>query len=213
VLGQEIGKILSLRILGCPIDRLTEYLPMYNFIRYVTEGKAQKLEQIALPYSRDALGRSLSKAAIDYHYGKLYKTYVERYNNREGDVDFNEAGAFLHSIYFAQFCPPKGSNKPTGLSLEFIEKHFKSFDKFKQDIEKTAMAIQGSGWVYLSTTGKIKTIVNHEIRKDILLVIDWWEHAFNIDFGADKKKYLEGQWKIIDWSRINTKLEVGNLTA
>ena len=186
---------------------------MYNFLKYVTEGKVAELKQFPLSYDRDELAPCLSKDAIDYHYGKLYKTYVDRYNNREGDSDFNEAGAYLHSIYFSQFCPPKGSNKPTGSSLEFIENHFKTFDKFKEAMEKTAMAIQGSGWVYLSTTGKIKTIVNHELRKDILLLIDLWEHSFQIDFGSDKKKYLEGQWRIIDWSRINTALEVGNLAA
>ena len=186
---------------------------MYNFIRYVTEGKAQKLEQCLLPYPRDGLGRSLSKKTLDYHYGKLYKAYVDRYNNREGDADFNEAGAYLHSIYFSQFCAPKGSNKPEGTSLEFIEKHFKTFDKFKEAIEKTAMGIQGSGWVYLSTNGKIKTIVNHEIKKDILLLIDWWEHSWALDYQADKAGYLNNIWKIIDWERINTALEVGNLEA
>ena len=185
---------------------------MYNFIRYVTEGKAQKLEQITLPYARDALGRSLSKASIDYHYGHLYKAYVDRYNNREGDPDFNEAGAFLHSIYFAQFCPPKGSNKPSGASLEFIEKHFKSFDKFKEEFKIVAMKIQGSGWAYLSKGGEIKTIKNHEIKKDIVLLIDWWEHAM-YDYKWDKEGYLNNQWKIIDWDQINTALEVDNLAA
>jgi Fe-Mn family superoxide dismutase len=91
--------------------------------------------------------------------------------------------------------------------LEFINEHFKSWDKFKEQFEKTAMAIQGSGWAYLAKNGEIKTIKNHEIKQDIVLLIDWWEHAFNIDFRADKKKYLENQWKIIDWDIINTKLE------
>jgi Fe-Mn family superoxide dismutase len=180
---------------------------MYNFIRYVTEGKAAKLEQIPLPYAKDALGRSLSKQTIDYHYGKLYKAYVDRYNNREGDADFNEAGAFLHSIYFSQFCAPKSNNKPTGLILDFIEKHFKSWDKFKAEFEKSAMGIQGSGWVYLAKNGEIKTIKNHEIKQDIILLIDWWEHSWVLDYQADKQKYLENQWKIINWNVINTQLE------
>jgi Fe-Mn family superoxide dismutase len=179
---------------------------MYNFIKYVTEGKVAKVEQINLPYARNGLGRSLSKNALDYHYGKLYKAYVDRYNKREGDVDFNEAGAFLHSLYFSQFCPPKGSNKPVNKSEEFINKHFNSWDKFKEDFKKSAMAIQGSGWVYLSTDGKIKTIVNHEIKKDVVLLIDWWEHAWALDYQADKEKYLENQWKIIDWSVIDTRI-------
>ena len=186
---------------------------MYNFLKYVTEGKVAELKQFPLSYDRDELQPCLSKDAIDYHYGKLYKAYVDRYNNREGDADFNEAGAYLHSIYFSQFCPPLNPNKPTGLGLEFIEKHFKSFDKFKEEIEKTAMAIQGSGWVYLAKDGKIKTIVNHELRKDILLLIDWWEHSWALDYQADKAKYLKNIWKIIDWDRINTALEVDNLNA
>lgn len=182
---------------------------MYNFIKYVTlqESKEPKtLTQTALPYARDALGKSLSKAAIDYHYGSLYKGYVERYNKGEGDPDFNEAGAFLHDIYFTQFRAPKGSNAPVGKSLELINEHFTSFDKFKEVFEKEAMKIQGSGWIYLSYKGEIKTIKNHEIRKDIALLIDWWEHAWAIDYKADKAGYLANQWKIIDWDTINQRL-------
>jgi len=200
-----------LRILRCPIDRLTEYLTikraMFNFIKYVVEGKdIKKLEQFPLSYPRDGLGRSLSKQTIDYHYGKLYKGYVDRFNAGEGDADFNEAGAFLHSIYFSQFKSPSGSNKPVGASLEFIQTHFGTFDKCKAAVEKIAMGIQGSGWVYIAQDGKIKTIVNHEIKKDILLLIDWWEHSFALDYQADKKAYLNNIWKIIDWTVINNRL-------
>jgi len=180
---------------------------MYNFVKYITEGKAEHLERVKLSYSEDELNPSLSEAAIEYHYGKLYKAYVDRYNNREGDVDFNEAGAFLHSIYFSQFMPPENGNKPKGTILAFIEDNFGSWDKFKEQFLKTAMSIQGSGWVYLSTDGKIKTIKNHEIKKDILVLVDWWEHAWALDYQSDKEKYLKNQWKIIDWDRINIKME------
>ena len=75
---------------------------MYNFIKTIAEGRTPKeLKQTALPYARDALGRSLSKAALDYHYGQLYKGYVDRFNKGEGDPNFNEAGAFLHDIYLS----------------------------------------------------------------------------------------------------------------
>jgi len=180
---------------------------MYNFIKQLQEGRQiKKLEQAALPYARDGLGRSLSKQAIDYHYGKLYKAYVDRFNAGEGDPDFNEAGAFLHSIYFPQLQPPKGSNAPAGKSLEFINKHFKSFDTFKEKFEKTAMGIQGSGWAYLARNGEIKTIVNHQIKNDIILLIDWWEHSWVMDYQADKKGYLNNQWKIINWNIIDARL-------
>jgi Fe-Mn family superoxide dismutase len=180
---------------------------MYNFIKTISEGRTpKKLEQIKLPYSFDELDRSLSEKTLEYHYGKLYKAYVDRFNNGEGDANFNEAGAFLHSIYFSQFRSPKSSNDPSGAVLALIEKHHKTWDKFKESFVKTAMAIQGSGWVYLAKDGKIKTIVNHEIKQDIVLLIDWWEHAWALDYQADKKKYLENQWKIINWDFVNTRV-------
>jgi Fe-Mn family superoxide dismutase len=179
----------------------------FKFIKnFIIEGKKDKLVQLNLPYSRDDLEPSISKETIDYHFGTLYKAYVDRYNKGEGDDDFNEAGAFLHNILFEQYQKPSGSNKPSEGILGFIETHFKTFDKFKEQISETAMGIQGSGWVYLSTSGDIKTITNHQIKKDILLLIDWWEHAWALDYQADKKKYLENQWKIINWELIEKRL-------
>jgi len=180
---------------------------MYNFIRQITEGRLGKtLERVKLAYSLDGLGKSLSKSTLDYHYGKLYKAYCDRYNAGEGDADFNEAGAYLHSIYFSQFRAPKGSNKPDGAVLALIEEHYSSWEKFQASFEKAAMAVQGSGWVYLAKDGEIKTIKNHQIKKDIVILVDWWEHSFQFDFGSDKKSYLNNQWKIIDWTIINARL-------
>lgn len=178
----------------------------YNFIRnFLLEGKAEKLEIKALPYDKDDLDPSISEDTIDYHYGKLAHTYADRYNKGEGDPDFNEAGVFLHNILFQQYQAPKSSNKPSGKTLELIEEKFKSFDKFKEEFTKVAMSIQGSGWVYLSKSGEIKTIKNHEIKKDIVVLVDWWEHAWALDYQHDKKKYLENQWKIINWEHINAR--------
>jgi len=182
---------------------------MYNFIKHITlnEGKAPKtLTQTKLPYARDDLEPSISEETIDYHYGKLYKAYVTRFNNGEGDADFNEAGAFLHDILFTQYQAPTSSNTPDGPAGEFITKHFKTFDTFKEKFLKEAMAIQGSGWVYLARDGKIKTIVNHDVKQDIVLLIDWWEHAWALDYQADKKGYLVGQWRIINWNVISARV-------
>ena len=68
------------------------------------------------------------------------------------------------------------------------------------------MGIQGSGWAYLARDGKIKTITNHEIKNDIVLIIDWWEHAWAFDYESDKETYLNNQWKIIDWSIIEQRI-------
>ena len=104
---------------------------------------------------------------------------------------------------FGQYQAPTSSNIPDGAIGEFITKNFKTFDRFKEAFLKAAMGIQGSGWVYLARDGKIKTIVNHEIKQDIVLLVDWWEHAWALDYQSDKKKYLENQWKIINWNVIS----------
>lgn len=166
---------------------------------------AKKLTLEPLPYARDALEPVLSKDTVIYHYDHLTKAYVDKFNKGEGDPDFNEAGAFLHAIYWSQFAAPKSNNKPRGASLELIESVHNDFPDFKRAITAAAKTIQGSGWVYLAKNGEIKTIKNHKIVKDILLPIDMWEHAF-YDYKWDKDDYLKKIWQIIDWDVINQRL-------
>ena len=180
-----------------------------DFIKkFIIEGKKLKLEHLDLPYKKDDLEPSVSKETIDYHYGTLYKAYVDRYNKGEGDPNFNEAGAFLHNILFGQYQKPKTDNKPDNEILELILKEHITFNDFKNKFEEVAMGIQGSGWVYLARNGEIKTIKNHQIKSDIVLLIDWWEHAWALDYQHDKKRYLTNQWKIINWDIINARLAI-----
>ena len=87
----------------------------------------------------------------------------------------------------------------------FINKQFGDYDNMKTEFETEFMKLEGSGWIYLATDGSIKTIKNHQVRNDILLLVDRWEHAWILDYGADKKTYLKEQWKIINWNVINTR--------
>ena len=174
-------------------------------VEFLFESK-EKLELVELPYSRSVLSPVLSKTNLDNHYGKLAKGYVDRYNRGEGDKTFNAAGAYLHNLFFPQLRIPRSNNKPTGNIKLLIERKFKSFDKFKEEFAKKAMKLQGSHWIYLSKTGTIKTIPNHQKRDDIALLIDWWEHSWFIDYGADKAKYLKNMWKIINWDIVNQRL-------
>lgn len=164
-----------------------------------------KLEQIKLPYTRTSLSPVMSSSLVDLHYGKLYKGYVDRYNKKQGDDNFNEAGAYLHSIFFSQFKSP-GVSKPRGQILDIINRHSSNFVDFKKNFKEEAMKVQGSGWIYLSKSGTIKTIRNHQKRTDIALLIDMWEHAYQNDYGSNKSKYLDSIWRIIDWDAVNRRL-------
>jgi Fe-Mn family superoxide dismutase len=179
---------------------------MRDLITLLESKSKADLELNKLPYSRTDLDPVMSEATLDYHYGKLAKGYVDRYNAGEGDADFNEAGAYLHNLFFPQLKPAKGANTPNGAVKTLIEKKYGSYKKFQDEVKSTAMSIQGSGWIYMSRTGDIKTIKNHQIRKDIALLIDWWEHSFVLDYGADKEKYINNIWKIINWDIVNQRL-------
>ena len=172
---------------------------------FLSEYRTKKLETAKLPYSHTDLQPVLTKATLEYHYDSLAKGYAKRYNNNEGDSDFNYAGWFLHEIYFSQFQKPQESGTPNGPVLNLIKRKYGWWRDFKDQFKEEAMKIQGSGWIYVSYTGDIKTIVNHEVRDDILILVDWWEHAWALDYQADKKQYLENTWKIMNWSHINTR--------
>ena len=178
---------------------------MLDFIK-VLEGKSnqKEVEIIPLRFTKRDVSPVMSDDTLELH-KKLAQGYATRYNNNEGDRSLNEAGVFLHNLWFEQFREVRPINNPNGPMLTFINKHFGSYGEFKDMFLEEAMKIQGSGWIYLSTTGKIETIENHEVRDDILVLVDWWEHAWILDYGADKKKYLKELWKIIDWNRISTR--------
>ena len=174
--------------------------------------RPSKLETTPLPYGERDLEPVLSKESLEYHYGHLAKGYAKRYNADAGNTggtykqDFNRAGNFLHNKFFPQLRPPKGANRPRGAVLALIEDKFKTYEDFREEFKKAAMAIQGSGWVYLSTGGDIKTIANHAVRTDICVLVDWWEHAWALDYQSDKEAYLDNIWKIINWDVCNERL-------
>ena len=165
-----------------------------------------KLETTPLPYGEKDLDPVMSAATINYHYEHLAKGYAKRYNSGEGNADFNRAGSFLHNKFFPQLRAPKGANRPRGAVLALIEEHFKTWEDFQEAFKQAAMKIQGSGWVYLSTGGDIKTIANHAVRTDIALLLDMWEHAFVLDHLWNKEAYIDGFWKIVDWDVVNERL-------
>jgi Fe-Mn family superoxide dismutase len=90
-----------------------------------------------------------------------------------------------------------------------IDRKYGSLAGLKEPLLKEAMAIQGSGWVYLDYNMNIHTIRNHEYNDymDIVLLIDWWEHAWALDYQADKKEYFKNIWDIINWDVISERCQ------
>lgn len=162
-----------------------------------------------LPFDRDSLAPVISRRNLDFHYDTLYTNYVKKFN-KGVDPDWNGAGAFLHELFFTQLKSPDPSNKPDPEAHarinDFITDYFKKLNNFKKEFNEIAAGIHGSGWCYLSKSGEIKTIENHDTELDIILIVDMWEHSYYLDYGPDKDKYLKDIWQIIDWNVINQRL-------
>lgn len=182
----------------------------FGFIKYIVEGKdGRELVQEKLKFEKTDLDPVMSQDTLKYHYDGLAAKYFERYNKGEGDADFNYGGSILHNLFFGNLIPPKAANKPSGTSAELIDKKYGSFEKFKDAFEKEFMSAQGSNWIYMDTSGSLRTIHNHEYKTSmkIALLVDAWEHAWALDYQQDKAKYLNNIWRIIDWSVVNDRLQ------
>jgi Fe-Mn family superoxide dismutase len=179
---------------------------MQNYIRlFEAESRADHLTLTPLPYKLDELEPVMSAATVDYHYNKLSRAYVDRYNSGEGDSDFNWGGAMLHNLWWPQLRPAKGANKPTGAIAEFINGEFGDYPAFQEKFIEMAMGLQGSGWCYLSRGGDIKTLRNQDYNRSIILAVDMWEHSYILT-RPDKQHYLKNIWRIINWDVVNQRL-------
>ena len=181
----------------------------YRDIVILAEAAREKLAQESLPYDKDDLDPVMSKETLDYHYSKLARGYVDRYNKKEGDDKFNYGGAVLHNLFFPQLRAPRSGNRPTGKSKEVIDDRWGSFDEFKDAWALEFMKAQGSNWIYMDSKANIKVIHNHEYNRsmDIAMIMDGWEHAWALDYEHDKQRYQDNFWRIVDWTVVNERLQ------
>jgi superoxide dismutase, Fe-Mn family len=189
-----------------------------------------------LPYDYKDLSPHISQDLLTIHHQKHHNAYVQGANGllekmdtaRKAGQDFdvkatmkelswNIGGALLHSFYWENMSPAaKTTEKPTGSIAEAIESEFGDFERFKSEFTKAAMTVEGSGWAcltYCKQTGRplIMQVEKHNTNIypmfGIVLVLDMFEHAYYLDYKNDKGKYVENFWKIINWEKVNERLE------
>lgn len=181
-----------------------------------------------LPFAKDALKPYFSEETIDYHYGKHHQTYVTNLNKlisgtefekkslleiikTSNDGIFNNAAQHLNHSFYWECLTPNSDPEPSEPLLTMISQTFGSFEKFKEEFNKSALALFGSGWTWLvkNKSGAIAIIntsnANTPIVNDYipLLTCDVWEHAYYIDYRNARAKYLENYWKIINWKFVS----------
>jgi Fe-Mn family superoxide dismutase len=116
-----------------------------------------------------------------------------------------------HELYFGNL---GGDGKPGSDVLFAIRQTWGSFEQWEVEYRKTANALAGgSGWVTLGFnfhTGSLHNYWSWDHMHSApfscpLLVMDMYEHAYAIDFGAAAAKYVDGFMLNADWEEVNRR--------
>jgi len=195
-----------------------------------------------LPYPHNALEPHISAQTLQFHHGKHHQSYVNNLNDFAGKdatlagktvedlvqtlepgKPFNNAAQIWnHTFYWNSMAPsPQGGGNPTGNIAKEIDKHFGSFEKFKEEFSTAASGHFGSGWAWLVLDGgKLKVVQTHDAGNPLskgsatgggqgkpILTCDVWEHAYYIDYKNARPEYIKAWWNVINWEFANANLE------
>ncbi len=175
--------------------------------------------------------RGISQKTIDIHWGKLYQGYVKKWQEiqeklakadklsvnatfsdlRELKLEesFAADAVLLHEAYFNIL---GGDGKAGGKAVQAITKDFGSLENWL--IEFKSLGLCARGWVVLAYDFNDSKL--HNYLCDVhnqggiwgtapIIVLDVYEHAYFIDFGADRKKYIETFFENLNWTAVNKK--------
>jgi len=119
----------------------------------------------------------------------------------------------LHESYFANL---GGDGKASGAALELIKAAFGSYDTWETEFRRTANALSGgSGWVVLAYnlhTGEAHNYwawdhMHNAAAGLPLLVLDMYEHAYHMDFGAAAARYVDAFMANVSWGEVSRRAE------
>lgn len=183
-----------------------------------------------LPYAYDALAPQLSEETLRYHHDKHYAGYVAKLNElildtpyegqplediilaADGAVYNNAAQAWNHEFYFEELSPAP-QTAPTGALLDAVVRTFGSVDALKERMNREAVGLFGSGWVWLAADRQGDLVIvatpnaGNPLRQGLvpLLCLDVWEHAYYIDYRNRRADAVAALWDRIDWKTVGER--------
>jgi superoxide dismutase, Fe-Mn family len=119
----------------------------------------------------------------------------------------------LHELYFENL---GGNGKVQGKSEKLISAAWGSVSKFEHEFKTAGVGVGGgTGWVNLvwdlRTAQPVMSLTGHNNQFPPnavpLLLMDVYEHAYAIDFGAKLKDYVEAFFANINWEVVDRRLE------
>jgi superoxide dismutase len=103
----------------------------------------------------------------------------------------------------------------SGALAEAIRTKYGDVEALKEQMTKSALALFGSGWVWLVCDDKGElSIVNTQNAGNPLteglhplLTIDVWEHAYYIDHRNLRAEGVKAFWEVLDWKVIEERYD------
>ncbi|MBI5515299.1 MAG: superoxide dismutase [Deltaproteobacteria bacterium] len=122
--------------------------------------------------------------------------------------------ALLHELYFANLGPPPAGDAGVALPAilgALVAARFGSLERLQALLRGAAKA--SNGWVVLVTDPASRTLEvvqteGHAFgawEASPLLVLDLYEHAYALDFGADKGAYFTAVWRNVRWDEVHRR--------
>ena len=100
--------------------------------------------------------------------------------------------------------------------LDVIKQWFGSYEQWEDEFKKTANALGGgSGWVIFAQnahTGEYHNYWSWDHMHNVpmghpLLVLDMYEHAYHMDYGATAAKYVDAFMQNVNWEEVNRRTD------
>ena len=185
----------------------------------------------SLPFDPKTL-RGLSERLIISHHDNNYAGALKNLNKVEEDLSrvaadtpgFIVSGlkereltftnsVILHELYFGNL---GGDGRAAGPIQKDLATACGSFARWEEMFRATGMSLAGgSGWTVLDLnfhTGGLRTYWSGNHTQALasgcpLLVMDMYEHAYQMDYGAAAARYVDAFFQNINWDEVNRRLE------
>jgi Fe-Mn family superoxide dismutase len=117
----------------------------------------------------------------------------------------------LHELYFASLGAPTAPGRPLATS---IERDFGSDARWRAEFAGMGKALGGgSGWVILTWSHRDQRLVNQWAADHTMtlagstpiLVMDMYEHAYAIDYGAKAAAYVDAFMAATNWTAADAR--------
>jgi superoxide dismutase, Fe-Mn family len=130
------------------------------------------------------------------------------YNDIKREQLIRTGSVVLHELYFANL---GGDGQPPPEARSAIRRSFGTFDDWQSEFVRIGQGLAGgSGWVVLGRNEHLGRLENYWLADHAsnpphttpLLVMDMYEHAYHMDYGAAAAKYIDAflanvQWKVV----------------